>query len=68
MAEDEGRVATLGEVDQRVRQWLRGVRLPVIAIVLEAIQDELQGRARAAGSRTGRNPAPGSSPASPRTG
>jgi hypothetical protein len=68
MAEDEGGGVMLGQVDRRVRQWLKGVRLSVIAVVLEAIRDELESRARAAGSRTGRNPAPGSLPANPRTG
>lgn len=68
MAEDEGGGVALGQVDRRVRQWLKGVRLSVIAVVLEAIRDELESRARAAGSRTGRNPAPGSSPANARTG
>lgn len=51
MAEDEGGGVALGQVDRRVRQWLKGVRLSVIAVVLEAIRDELESRARAAGSR-----------------
>lgn len=41
----------LEQVDTQVRRWLRGVRLSVIAIVLEAIRDELESRTRAVGSR-----------------
>lgn len=37
----------LEQVDTQVRRWLRSVRLSVIAIVLEAIRDELESRTRA---------------------
>lgn len=46
-------MSNLGELDTKVRQWLKGARLSVIVILLEAIRDELESRDRTSASAVG---------------
>lgn len=48
-------MSDLGELDTRIRKWLRGVRLSVLVILLEAIRDELDSRNQASDSAVGRS-------------
>lgn len=48
-------MSDLGELDTKIRQWLKGVRLSVVVIILEAIRDELESRDRTSASAAGRS-------------
>ncbi len=43
-------MSNLAALDSNVRRWLKGVRPAAIAVLLEAIQDELESRGHALGT------------------